>query len=97
MQRVGVVLNALAEVLPMAGPATDIGKAISKAIDALAKVVPPGAVSPAGQKNQLDQMQAKNQQNQGMMKQMQAGAGGGAPGGAPGGGAPPGGMPGMAA
>lgn len=75
MQGVGVVLNKLAELLPMAGPTSDLGKAVSRAIDALAKVVPPGSVSPAAQKNTLDQMQMKNQQQQGMMKQMQPGQG----------------------
>ena len=79
MQAVGVVLNKLAETLPMAGPSSDLGKAISRAIDALAKVVPPGTVSPAGQQNTINQMALKNQQQMGMMKEM---AGGGAPGGA---------------
>jgi len=97
MQRVGVVLNALTEVLPMAGATSDVGKAILDAIKILAKVVPPGSVSPQGQKNSIDQMQQKNAQQQSMMKQMQPGAGGAAP---PGGGAPGAGMPpgaGMAA
>ena len=89
MQAVGTVLNKLAETLPMAGPSSDLGKAISRAIDALAKVVPPGTVSPAAQKNTIDQMALKNQQNMGMMKDMQGG------GGQPGGAKPQ--MPGMAA
>lgn len=80
MQGVGVVLNKLAEILPTVGPASEIGKAVSKAIDALVKVVQPGTVSPAAQKNTLDQMQMKNAQQQQTMKQMQPGAGGGQPG-----------------
>lgn len=87
MQQVAVHLNGLAKALPLAGPASDLGKAISKAIDALAKVVPPGSVSPAGQKNSIDQMAMQNQQQQQMMKQMQPG--GGAPGGQPGMAKPP--------
>ena len=91
MQGVGVVLNKLTEMLPSVGATSDLGSAIRKAIDALAKVVPPGSVSPQGQRNTIDQMQQKNAQQQGMMKQI---AGGGAPQGA---GGSPQGMPGMAA
>jgi len=75
MQGVGVVLNKLAELLPMAGPATDIGKAISRAIDSLAKVVPPGSVSNAQERNTIDGMARKNMQNQQMQKQLSGGGG----------------------
>jgi len=90
MQRVGVVLNALTEALPMAGATSDLGKAIMDAIKSLAKVVPPGSVSPQSQKNTIDQMQTKNVQNQAMMAQMKQGGAAQGAGGAPGGG---GGMP----
>lgn len=70
MQRVGVVLNMLSEMLPMAGATTPLGKGIMKAIEALAKEVPPGSVSPAAQGNTLQQAQMKNQQQQATMKQM---------------------------
>lgn len=81
MQGVGVVLNKLSEMLPMAGATTPLGKAIMRAIEALAKEVPPGTVSPQAQSNTLQQMQMKNQQQQATMKQMNPAAGGGAPGG----------------
>lgn len=76
MQRVGVVLTQLAESLPLAGPTTDLGKAISKAIDALAKVVPAGSVSPMAQRNTIDKMQQQNMQQQQTMQQLKPGGGG---------------------
>ena len=94
MQRVGVVLNQLSELLPMAGATSDVGKAVLSAIQALSKVVPPGSVSPQAQKNTIDQLQQKNMQQQQMAKQMM-GAGG--PPGAGGGAPPQGAQPPMAA
>ena len=94
MQRVGVVLNQLSELLPMAGATSDVGKAVLSAIQALSKVVPPGSVSPQAQKNTIDQLQQKNMQQQQMATQLM-GAGG--PPGAGGGAPPQGAQPPMAA
>ena len=77
MQGVGVVLNKLAELLPTVGPASEIGKEIMNAMKALSKVVQPGQVSNAAQKNTIDQMAMKIAQNQQTMKSMQPGAPGG--------------------
>ena len=53
----------------MAGAASDIGKACLDALNKLVKFVPAGSVTPAAQKNNIEQMAMRNaQQNQ----QMQA-------------------------
>lgn len=92
LQRLGSIVNSLAELIPLAGATSDIGKVILDVLPKLNKLVPPGSVSPASAKANIDQMAMKNtQQNQQMqaLKQQQAGAGG-----APGGGqAPPAQMP----
>lgn len=88
LQRLGVVVKQLEELLPMAGAGSEIGKAVLEALNKLVKLVPQGSVTPAGQKNALDQMQMKNAQNnqqmQALMAQRMQGAQGGA-GGAQGG------------
>ena len=91
MQQLGLVVKALTDILQKVGAGSEPGQAVLKAINALSKFVPPGSVSPAGERNQLESMQMKaaqnNQQMQAMRaKQMQGGA-------AP----PPGAQPGMAA
>jgi hypothetical protein len=74
-QKLGVVVQSLHDVMPLAGSNPELSKAVMDAIKALSKFVPPGAVSPAGQKNQLEQMMMKNGQNNQqmqMLRQMQA-------------------------
>jgi len=68
-QRLGLVVKQLEQLIPLAGAASDIGKACLEALNKLVKYVPAGSVSPAGEKNNIDQMAMRNaQQNQ----QMQA-------------------------
>lgn len=98
MQGVGVILKQLYNLLPMAGPSSDIGKTILKAITELSKHVPPGSVTPAAERNSIDQMAIKNAQQAKMMQGMKPPGQPGQPGAPPGAGAPPGGaQPGMAA
>lgn len=83
-QRLGVIVKQLEELIPMAGAASDIGKAALEALTKLVKFVPPGSVTPASQKNNIEQMAMKNaQQNQQMQaikaQQMQGAQGGGQP------------------
>lgn len=92
LQRVGLVIKQLTEILPLAGATSDLGKTILKSLDSLAKHVPSGANTQASERNAIDQMAMKNAQsqqtNQALMKPPQ------------GQGAPPAGggqMPGMAA
>ncbi len=85
LQRLGSIVNSLAELIPLAGATSDVGKAVMDALQKLTKLVPPGSVSPASAKNNIEQMAMKNtQQNQQMqaLKQQQAG-GQGAPQGGP--------------
>ena len=99
LQRLGLVVKQLEELIPVAGATTDVGKAVLEALNKLVKLVPPGSVSPAAQKNNIEQLAMRNTQNnaqmQAVMAQRQQAQGGGAPGGAPG--APQGGAPNMQA
>jgi hypothetical protein len=95
LQRVGLVIKQLTEILPMAGATSDIGKTILDVLGKLAKHVPAGSNTQASERNAIDQMAMKNAQaaqtNKSLM-QPQGGAQGGQP--------PTGGgqqMPGMAA
>jgi len=74
-QRLGLVIKQLEELIPLAGAASDIGKACLDALNKLVKFVPAGSVSPAAEKNNIEQMAMRNaQSNQQMqaLKQMQA-------------------------
>lgn len=97
MQKLAMALKLLTETLPLVGANSEPGEAVLKSIQSLAKHVPPGGLSPAGEQNQLKTMQTNASKNNAMMQQMKAPA----PGMQPGGGAPGGGgMPmgaGMAA
>ena len=73
MQRVGVIVKALTEILPQVGATSDIGQSIMKSISALAKHVPPGSVSNAAEKNQIEKMAIQNQQNGAMQQQLKQG------------------------
>ena len=53
----------------MSGATSEVGQAALKMLNIGVKLVPAGAVTPAAQKNSLDQMQMKNQQQN---QQMQA-------------------------
>jgi lysophospholipase L1-like esterase len=69
LQRLGLVVQQLQELLPQLGSGSDAGQAVLKALTGLSKFVPPGSVTPAAQKQQLERMaQAQQQGNQ----QMQA-------------------------
>ena len=87
MQKLGVIIQQLQDVLPLVGAGSDIGQAVLDALKKFTKLVPSGSVTPASQRNQLEQMAMKqgqnNQQMQMLKQQQQQGAqGGGAPGGA---------------
>ena len=97
LQRVGLVIKQLTEILPMAGATSDVGKTILDVLGKLAKHVPSGSNTQASERNAIDQMAMKNAQAAQTNKALQ---GGGQPGGGQGqppmgGGGQP--MPGMAA
>jgi hypothetical protein len=75
MQRLGVILKQLEELVPLAGSASDLGKDVLKMIQMASKHVPAGSVTPASQKSNVDRMAMQNaQQNQQVqaMRQQQA-------------------------
>ncbi|MDE2099013.1 MAG: hypothetical protein KGL39_17295 [Patescibacteria group bacterium] len=75
-QRLGLVVKQLEMLIPLAGATSEMGKAVLEALNKLVKYVPSGSVSPAAEKNNIEQMAMKNaQQNQQMqaLKQQQAG------------------------
>ncbi|MFA5897707.1 MAG: hypothetical protein WC829_01210 [Hyphomicrobium sp.] len=81
-QRLGIVIKQLEELVSLAGATSEVGQAALKMLNIGVKLVPAGAVSPASQKNNIEQMAQKNaQQNMQMQalkqQRMQGGAGGG--------------------
>lgn len=74
MQRLGLVIKQLTELLSLAGAGSDVGKDILKMLNIATKHVPPGSVSPAAEKNNIERMSMQNaQQGQqaGQMRQQQ--------------------------
>ena len=84
-QKLGLVLKQLGDIIQLAGATSEMGLAIMDMIKKGSKFVPQGSVTPAAEKNQIDNMAMKNTQNnqqmQAIMAQKQQGA---APGGQPG-------------
>jgi hypothetical protein len=70
LQKLGVLVKAMEELIPMFGAASEIGKDVLKALQSLAKHIPTGAVSPASQKNTLQDMMMKATQNGSMQQQL---------------------------
>jgi hypothetical protein len=91
MQRLAVSVKNLQGVVPMLDASTPLAKDVLDCISKLAKHVPPGALSPAGEKNQIEQMAIRAAQQAHTMQQLRQP--GGAPGAPPGAGGPPGGAP----
>lgn len=87
IQRLGGMINTLTELLPMVGATSEMGNMIMDTIKKFSKHVPPGASSPASERNNLQQQMMRNQQNMAMEQQMRGG-GQQQPQGQPQGGAP---------
>lgn len=69
LQKVGLIVGELARVLADVGATTEIGKTIASVLPKLSKLVPSGATSPAGARNQLQEMMTKNQQRNAQFQQ----------------------------
>lgn len=83
LQRLGLVVKGLEQLIPLLGSSSEAGRDVVSCLQKLVKHVPAGSVTPAAEKNQIEQMAMRNAQNSqqaGAMRQ-QAGAAGG--GGAP--------------
>ncbi len=88
IQRVGVIVKQVQDLMNMVGATSETGQKLLKALNVLVKMVPAGTVSPASEKNMLEQAQMRNTQNMAMQQQLKQAAmkpPGGAPGGPPGG------------
>jgi hypothetical protein len=78
----GLVLKQLGEMIPMAGATSEMGMAIMDMIKKGSKFVPQGSVTPAAEKNQIDNMAMKNTQNNQQMQAIMAQRAQGGPAGA---------------
>ena len=70
IQRMGLMLNQIYEMIPMVGATSEMGQNLRKIGDMLAKMVPTGASSPASDRNQINRMMMQNQQNMQAGQQM---------------------------
>lgn len=80
LQKLGLVVRGLEQLLPMFGATSDIGQAVMSAIKSLAKHVPPGAVTPAAEKNQIEQLAMRHAQQGQQMQALRPPPGAGGPG-----------------
>jgi hypothetical protein len=82
IQRLGVFVKNLEQIIPLVGSSSPIGQDVLKALQMLSKHIPPGTVTPAGEQNQIQSMAMRNSQNTAQaaqMRQQQAQPQGGAP------------------
>lgn len=84
IQGLGLVVRGLEKLIPLFGASTPEGQDVVKALTMLARHVPPGAVTPAAERNSLQQMALQNQQRAAMMQKLQAAQAQGAAGQQPG-------------
>ena len=70
VQKLGVIVKELESLVPMVGATSEVGKAVLDALGKLAKHIPTGAVSPASQRNVIQDMMQKAQQNGQMQQQL---------------------------
>lgn len=81
LQRLGVVIKQLEQLVPMLGAGSEPGKAVLDALRSLSKHVPTGSVTPASERSNIDRMAMQNSQQNAMMQRMrQQQAQGGQPG-----------------
>lgn len=82
LQRLGVILQQMTEIVSLAGATSDVGREVLKAMNTLTKLVPSGSVTPAAQRQGIERLAMQNtEQNQQMAalkQQMQGGQGGAA-------------------
>lgn len=81
MQRLGMIIKQLTEILPMFGAGSEQGKAILDSLQKLSKHMQPGNVSQASERNNIEQMALKNAQQTAMAQQMRQQQGGQQPAG----------------
>lgn len=79
LAKLGQVVRLLENLAPSLGAASEAGRDVYKAIQTLAKHVPPGSMSQGIENNALEEMKRKQQQMAPMIAAMRAGQSGGAP------------------
>lgn len=70
LQKLGVLVKEMESLIPMFGVGSEVGKAVYDAIGKLMKHIPQGAVSPASNRNVVQDMLMKATQNGAMQKQL---------------------------
>jgi hypothetical protein len=70
LQRLGMAVKQLEQLIPMLGSGSEIGKDVLKALNMLVKHVPAGGASPAAEKNNIEQMAMQNAQRAQQAQQM---------------------------
>src|SRR5215472_3796487 len=74
LQRLGLVIKQLTDLLPQVGVGSDVGKDVLKALNSLAKHVPSGSSTPGAERTNIDRMAMQNSQNNAMMQKMRQSA-----------------------
>ena len=81
LQRLGLLLQQAGEIAPMLGVGSEAYNMLQDFIKKTSKLVPPGSVTPAAQKQMIERMQQgqtqNNQQMQALQQQRMAQGGGG--------------------
>lgn len=72
LQLMAVMQNLTLMILKQVGPSSPAGADMRKVLDLVSKHVPAGSVSPAGETNAMAALQAKQQQQNPQIAQMQA-------------------------
>ena len=83
LQRVGVLIKQLQDMMQMVGAGSEIGKDLLKMLNIAVKMSPAGNVTPTAEKNMLEQAQMRNTQNMNQSRMLSASKMGGQPGAAP--------------
>ena len=71
LQRLGSVIKMMTDLLPLVGATSDIGKELMSSMTKLSKFVPSGSVSPAADRNNIEQAAMRNTQNNAQMQAVQ--------------------------
>lgn len=72
-QRIAMHVNALSELIPLIGATSEAGQALLKALTSLSKVVPVGASSPTSDRNAIENLALRNQQNSSDLQALRSG------------------------
>ena len=70
LQRLGLVIKQLEQLVPMLGAGSEPGKAVLEALGKLAKHVPSGSVTPGAERAGLEKAMMQNSQNNQAIQRM---------------------------